>query len=105
VGESNPTGSANWQLRRTARLGDDRAIGLPAHRVTPRLAESVLREVARERNLTLGPMTDGFDPRIQRMVDNWPVAVDGVRAAELGLPTPPPLKLIVEQYLEDFCSG
>jgi hypothetical protein len=28
--------------------------------------------------------------------------VDGARAVALGLPSPPPLKRIVEQYLEDF---
>jgi len=84
------------------RLRDDRAIGLPAHRVTPQLAESVLREIASERGLNLGPITDAFDARIQRVVDNWPVAVDGTRAITLGLPSPPPLKQIVEQYIEDF---
>ncbi len=84
------------------RLRDDRAIGLPAHRVTPQLAESVIREIAGERGLTLGPIVDAFDARIQGIVDNWPVAVDGARAAALGLPSPPPLKQIVEQYLEDF---
>ena len=84
------------------RLSDDRAIGLPAHRVTPQLAESVLREVAQERGLKLGPIVDAFDARIQGIVDNWPVAVDGARAIALGLPSPPPLKQIVEQYLEDF---
>lgn len=87
------------------RLRDDRAIGLPAHRVTPQLAESVLREIAAERGLTLGPIVDAFDARIQGIVDNWPVAVDGARALELGLPSPPPLKEIVEQYLEDFCKA
>ena len=86
------------------RLSDDRTIGLPAHRVTPQLAESVLREVAQERNLKLGPIVDAFDPRIQDIVDNWPVAVDGARASALGLPQPPPLKQIVEEYLEDFSS-
>jgi D-erythronate 2-dehydrogenase len=86
------------------QLGADRAIGLPAHRVTPQLAESVLAEVARERGLTLGPITDAFDARIQRIVNNWPVAVDGTRAKALGLPAPPPLKTIVEQYLEDFAN-
>jgi nucleoside-diphosphate-sugar epimerase len=85
-----------------ARLSDDRGIGLPAHRVTPQLAESVLQEVARERSLPLGPIIDAFDPRIQGIVDNWPVAVDGARAIALGLPQPPPLKIIVEQYLKDF---
>ena len=84
------------------RLSDDRAIGLPAHRVTPQLAESVIREVAEERGLKLGPIVDAFDARIQGIVDNWPVAVDGTRAIALGLPQPPPLKQIVEQYLEDF---
>ena len=87
------------------RLSDDRAIGLPAHRVTPQLAESVIREIARERGLQLGPMVDAFDARIQGIVDNWPVAVDGTRAIALGLPQPPPLKQIVEEYLKDFCTG
>jgi len=85
-------------------MGDDRAIGLPAHRVTPRLAEQVLREVAAERGLKLGPTIEEFDVRIQGIVDNWPVTVDGSRAIALGLPQPPPLKQIVEQYLEDFCQ-
>jgi nucleoside-diphosphate-sugar epimerase len=84
------------------RLHDDRAIGLPAHGVTPQLAESVIREIAQERGLKLGPIVEAFDARIQGIVDNWPVAVDGARAIALGLPQPPPLKQIVEQYLEDF---
>jgi nucleoside-diphosphate-sugar epimerase len=85
-----------------AQLRDDRAIGLPAHRVTPQLAEATLREVANERGLRLGPIVDAFDARIQGIVDNWPVAVDGARALGLGLPHPPALKRIVEEYLEDF---
>jgi nucleoside-diphosphate-sugar epimerase len=89
---------------RPERFRDDRAIGLPAHRVTPHLAESVIQEIARERGLTLGPIVDAFDARIQGIVDNWPVAVDGARAVALGMPSPPPLKEIVEQYLEDFLT-
>ena len=85
-----------------SQLGDDRAYGLPAHCVTPNLAEQVLAEIAGEKNLTLGPIVDTFDPRIQGIVDNWPTAADGSRAVELGLPEPPPLKQIVEQYLEAF---
>jgi hypothetical protein len=84
------------------RLRDDRAIGLPAHRVTPQLAESVIREIAQARGIQLGAIVDAFDARIQGIVDNWPVAVDGARAIALGLPQPPPLKQIVEAYLEDF---
>ncbi|HJO54037.1 MAG TPA: NAD-dependent epimerase/dehydratase family protein, partial [Verrucomicrobiota bacterium] len=84
------------------RLGDDRAYGLPAHRVTPTLAEQVLREVTEEKNLALGQIADAFDPRIQAIVDTWPTAADGARAVALGLPEPPPLKQIVEQYFEAF---
>lgn len=85
-----------------SRLGFDRSYVLPAHRVTPRLAEAVLQQVAAERGLTLGAIADAFDARIQGIVSNWPVSVDGARALALGLPPPPELKTIVEQYLEDF---
>ncbi|MSU49633.1 MAG: NAD-dependent epimerase/dehydratase family protein [Opitutus sp.] len=85
-----------------SRLGDDRGFVLPAHRVTPNLAEAVIREVAEERGLRIGPIVDAFDPRIQGIVSNWPVSVDGARAIALGLPQPPELKVIVEQYLEDY---
>ena len=84
------------------RLGDDRAYGLPAHQVTPAMAGKALSELAEEKNLTLGQIEDAFDPRIQAIVDTWPTAVDGYRAVALGLPEPPPLKKIVEQYLEAF---
>ena len=84
------------------RLGDDRAYGLPAQRVTPTLAEQVLRDLTEEKNLALGQIADAFDPRIQAIVDTWPTAADGARAVALGLPEPPPLKQIVEQYLEAF---
>ena len=84
------------------RLGDDRAYGLPAHQVTPAMAGKALSELAEEKNLALGQIEDAFDPRIQAIVDTWPTAVDGYRAVALGLPEPPPLKKIVEQYLEAF---
>ena len=85
-----------------ARLGKDRAYVLPAHRVTPQIAEKVIREVAVERGITLGPIVDAFNERIQGIVDNWPQQVDGGRALAVGVPPPPPLKTIVEQYVEDF---
>jgi nucleoside-diphosphate-sugar epimerase len=84
------------------KLGGDRAYVLPAHRVTPNLAAATLQQVAAARGLKLGPITDAFDARIQGIVSNWPVSVDGTRAAALGLPQPPDLRTIVEQYLEDF---
>ena len=86
------------------RLGDDRAYGLPAHQVTPAMAGKALSELAEEKNLALGQIEDAFSPRIQAIVDTWPTAVDGTRAVALGLPEPPPLKQIVEQYLEAFAQ-
>jgi nucleoside-diphosphate-sugar epimerase len=84
------------------RLGTDRAYVLPARTVTPELAAAALEKVAADRNLTLGPIEDAFDARIQGIVDNWPTAVDTARGATLGLPAPPPLEKIIEQYLEDY---
>lgn len=84
------------------KLGKDRAYVLPAHRVTPQIAEKVIAEVAAERGITLGPIVDAFDARIQGIVDNWPQQVDGSRAVAIGIPRPPELKVIVEQYVEDF---
>ncbi len=84
------------------KLGRDRAYVLPAHRVTPEIAERVISEVAAERGITLGPIVDAFDARIQGIVDNWPQVVDGTRAVDIGLPRPPELSVIVRQYLDDF---
>jgi nucleoside-diphosphate-sugar epimerase len=84
------------------KLGNDRAYGLPAHRVTPQMAERVIEEVGAECGMTIGPIVDSFDARIQGIVDSWPQAVDGARALEIGLPRPPELKVIVQQYLDDF---
>ncbi len=86
------------------KLGKDRAYVLPAHRVTPQIAEKVITDVAAKRGITLGPIVDAFDARIQGIVDNWPQQVDGSRAMALGVPQPPPLEEIVGHYLDDFGS-
>ena len=65
-------------------------------------ARPVVREVAEERGLSIGPIVEAFDARIQGIVSNWAREVNGARAVQLGLPQPPPLKTIVEQYLQDF---
>ncbi len=83
-------------------LGDDRAYVLPAHTVTPALAESTLRAVAATHHLALGPIVDAPDARIQGIVSNWPVVIDASRALALGLPSPPSLPTLVEHFLEDF---
>lgn len=87
-----------------SRLGKDRAYVLPAHRVTPQIAEQIITEVAAARGIKLGPIVDAFDARIQGIVDNWPQQVDGSRAVALGLPQPPALREIVEQFVDDFLS-
>lgn len=84
------------------KFGDDRALQLPAHSVSPNDAASALREIAEETGRRVGEIVDAFDPGIQGIVDQWPTAVDGSRAVELGLPSVPPLKRIVEDYVEDF---
>lgn len=88
----------------SALIGRDRSIGLPAVSVTPHFAEQALRHVAQERNLSLGAIEEDADPRIQGIVDHWPVAVDGSRALALGFPPVPSLQTIIGQYLEDFPS-
>jgi len=85
-----------------SRLGGDRAVGLPALQVTPNMASDVLLKIANERGLRVGRIVDSFDARIQAIVDGWATDVDGTRAIALGIPQPPPLKQIVEQYVEDF---
>ena len=84
------------------QLGTDRAYVLPAHTVTPRLAEAAINEVARKKSIRLGKIVDAPDSRIQGIVNNWPQAVDGTRAARMGMPSPPSLREIVEHYVEDF---
>ncbi len=73
-----------------------------ALKVMPVMGEAVVREVAAERGITLGPWVEAFDARIQGIVDNWPQAVDGARAVALGLPVPRWLKGIVEAYVGDY---
>jgi nucleoside-diphosphate-sugar epimerase len=86
----------------SSAIGSDRSIGLPAMSVTPHLAEQALRQVARERNISLGSIEEHPDPRIQSIVAQWPVAVDGSRALALGFPAVPSLQTIIGEYLEDF---
>jgi nucleoside-diphosphate-sugar epimerase len=86
-------------------LGTDRAVGLPALRVTPRQTQQLFSQQAISGLPTnLGKIVETPDARIQNIVDRWPVAIDGSRAIKLGLPQPPSLQQIVADYIEDFLS-
>lgn len=84
-------------------LGPDRAVGLPALRVTPRQAQQLFAETAIPGLPNkLGKIVESPDTRIQNIVDRWPVAIDGTRGVRLGLPQPISLQQIVADYIEDF---
>jgi hypothetical protein len=90
-----------------AKIGRDRAIGLPAMSVTPAMAQAALvqattGEAAVRLPKGLGRILLAPDQRIQGIVDQWPVAVDGSRALSLGLPSPPSLAEIIRGFVEDF---
>lgn len=87
------------------QLGDDRAFGLPSHRITPASARPILEQVADRHGIVPGPLHERFDARIQGIVNTWPTATDGSRAVGIGCPAPQPLERIIEEYLEDFGSS
>lgn len=86
----------------SALLGDDRAYGLPSHRISVSEALSVMEKVAAEAGITPGLVVDEYDPVIQSIVDTWATATDGSRALKLGVPVPRSLTQIVRDYLADF---
>jgi nucleoside-diphosphate-sugar epimerase len=85
-----------------AILGSDRAIGLPARQVTPRLARESIKRYSEETGLALGEIREAPDSRIQRIVSQWPTDIDGSRGVAIGLPEAPGLDEIIRDYMEDF---
>ncbi len=84
------------------KLGSDRGVGLPA--LNPRVDEMV----AALKHAT-GERFDGLhrfelDPAIAAICRGWPVAVDGARGLELGLPLEQDLEEIVRYYIEDYIA-
>ena len=91
----------------TDLIGRDRAIGLAATSVTPAMAQEALAQAttgpaAVELPGPLGKIVLSPDARIQGIVDQWPVAIDGSRALRLGLPGPPSLVEIIRSFVDDF---
>lgn len=86
------------------RLGNDRAVGLPALNVTAGdLADCCVRLQAQR--LGMGKVIEQIDPTIAEICAGWPIAIDNSRATELGLPFPPDLDEIAAQYIADFVDS
>lgn len=83
-------------------IDDDRAFGLPSHRVSVAEALTVLEQVAENEGIRLGMVVDDYDPVIQGIVDTWPTATDGSRAMAVGVPKPRSLERVIRDYIEDF---
>ncbi len=83
-------------------LGPARTLNLPS--LAPTVAEMVacLRRVAGDR--PLGAVEYAPDPGVEAIVRTWPRAIDGGRAAALGLPADPDLESILRAYIEDDLS-
>ena len=82
------------------RLGDDRAVGLPAVRASVGEMIAALERVAAGRKL--GAITVAPDPFIEAICRTWPREVAAERAAALGLPPAPSLDEIVAHYMADY---
>jgi nucleoside-diphosphate-sugar epimerase len=85
-----------------AKLGNDRAVGLPSIDVTVGQMVESLKRVAGNRHL--GAITVEPDPFIQKIVAGWPTGTNFKRATNLGLAADDSLDPIVQGYIEDFLS-
>ncbi len=83
-------------------IEDDRAFGLPSHRISVAEALTVMEQVAAEFGILPGLVIDEPNPVVQAIVDSWPTATDGTRAVKLGVPVPKPLKDVVRDFVRDF---
>ena len=86
-----------------ARLGDDRAIGLPSHTVTAQGMIDALHRVAAYRSL--GRITVEPDPFIVDICRTWPQSCDSAQADALGFPKDDGIDVIVRYYIEDYLPG
>ncbi len=86
-----------------ARIGDDRAVGLPSLSVTVGEMIESLERVAGDR--PLGRIVVRSDPAIEAVVAGWPPYAACDRALALGLPREGDLDGIVRAYIEDVLSA
>jgi len=85
------------------KLGDDRAVSLPAMDVMVADMIGALKRVAHNRKL--GDITVKPDPFIEAIVNSWPKASEDARALSLGLPKDQSLDDVVRNYIEDYDHG
>lgn len=88
-----------------AKLGTDRAVGLPSRTYTVREMIAAMQGVADKRGMTLGDVVDRPDPVIQAIVAGWPTATDNRRALSLGLPLDRGLEEIIENFIDDYIDA
>ncbi|MDA0305602.1 MAG: NAD-dependent epimerase/dehydratase family protein [Proteobacteria bacterium] len=83
-------------------IGPDRVVGLPnkAYSVAEMIA--ALEQVAKQKGISLGPITPTPDPAVEAIVTSWPLAMEDTRAKKLSLSGDKNLEAIIEEYLEDF---
>ena len=88
-----------------AKLGSDRAVGLPSKSYTMHECVAAMEKVAASRGISLGDVIDQPDPEIAAIVAGWPTETESARALALGLPQDQSLEQIIENYIDDFVSA
>jgi len=85
-----------------ARLGSDKAVGLPAINTTVEEMLQALRNAAGNR--PLGEHVFEKNETIERIVSGWPLQLNNQRALQLGFPVDDSLEDIVRQYINDYAD-
>ena len=83
-------------------LGDDRAVNLPSQPYSVTEMVAALERVAGANGVSLGPIVDRPDARIEAIVKTWAHQANDSRARGLGLPADESLDRIVQDYIDDF---
>jgi len=87
-----------------AKLGTDRAVGLPSRTYTVAEMIAAMEGVAASRGISLGPVIDRPDSEIEAIVAGWPTATENDRALSLGLPLDSGLDEIIENFIDDYVA-
>jgi nucleoside-diphosphate-sugar epimerase len=83
-------------------LGDDRVVTMPSTRYRVSEMITALKEVARQRGITLGSITVSPDEAIIAIVRGWPEGTEGERACALGMKADDSVHQVINDYITDF---